>query len=196
MVFENSTHILFLLQGCAEKAITKVISEVQVKAFRSIKSWGKLFSQSSDVLHSPFIGPPCGRPTEAVCRAVSHSNSVPVGSECNNGPVWLMGERNSRQSFISMPYYHTVCSLSYYSLALTTFYQHSFTQSPISFPTPARLLTFISNTYATHTRIPMHTHEREISKHCGKLVWKQWMFARWINGWQLNHLVNYNSGEV
>ncbi|AWP09630.1 putative glucagon-like [Scophthalmus maximus] len=38
--------------------------------------------------------PPCGGPTEAARRAVSHSNSVPVGNERNNSPVWLMDSYN------------------------------------------------------------------------------------------------------
>lgn len=70
------------------------------------------------MLHSLFSGSPCGRPTESACRPVTHSNSVPVGSEHNNGLVWLMGERNHRQSFISMSYYRTVYSLSHTSLGL------------------------------------------------------------------------------
>lgn len=199
MASKNSPHVLFLLQGCAEKAITKVLSEAQVKAFRNIKSWGKLFLQSSDVLHSPFTGPPCGRPTEAACRAVSHSNSVPVGSERNNGLVWLMGERNSGQSSISMSYYHTVCSLSYSSLSLNhilpTLVHSDSNQLPHPHPPVNIHFKHIQHTLS-HSNAYAWEGEREISKHCGKSVWKQWMFTRRINGWQLNHLVNYNSGDT
>lgn len=138
-----------------------MLSEAQVKAFSYIKSWGKLFLQRSDVLHSPFSGPPCGRPTEAACRAVTHSNSVPVGSERNNGRVWLMGERNNRQSLVSIPYYHTVCSVPILLLVVTTFYQklaHS-VSNQLPHPRPPVNIHF-KNTHHTHRRIPMHKHER------------------------------------
>lgn len=143
------------------------------------KSRGKPFLENSDVLHSPFISPPCGRPTEAACWAVSQGSSAPAGSERNNGRVWLMGERNSRQSFISMSYYHTVCSLTHSSLSLNHILP-TLVHSDSSFPTPTRLLTFNSHTHThTHQCISMSDRERDL--------WTKWkIFLKAMNVYQVD----------
>lgn len=135
-----------------------MLSEAQVKR----KSRGKPFLENSDVLHSPFISPPCGRPTEAACWAVSQGSSAPAGSERNNGRVWLMGERNSRQSFISMSYYHTVCSLSHSSLSLNHILPTLVHSDSNQFPHPHPPVNFQFTHTHTNQCISMSDRERDL----------------------------------
>lgn len=180
--------------SCTCNQKRSAFSEAQTRAFSNKKCWAKLFLQSSDVLRSSFNSPPCGRPTEAACQAVSHSSSVPVGRESNNGPVWLMGERNRRQSFISVSY---CCTVSFSVLFFSQPQPQSANNCSLRLqsvtPPPRPVNVQFKHTH-TQCCIPMHKHEsgreREISEQGGKSVWKQWMFTRWINERLLNHLVN------
>ncbi len=76
-------------------------------------------------------------------------------------PVWLMCERNSRQFYISVPYYHTVYSLSYSSHSLNHILPTLEHLDSDQLPHPHQPVNIhLKNTHHTHTSIPVHKHER------------------------------------